>query len=121
MGGEAHEICYMLYLGLVFVANALLLGLSCSAFFYFSYRRVRMKGYRPPAATAIILAAGAVGIALTVLRKATPNASYILFFFDYFWVPLLLSAVSMGILLLILPQRKARVFGSVACASPLSG
>jgi hypothetical protein len=121
VGGEVHEIWYMLYLGLVFVANALLLGLSCSAFVYFSYRRVRMKGYRPPAAAAIILATGAVGIVLTVLRKATPNASYILFFFDYFWVPLLLSAVAMGILLLILPQRKTRVFGQRRVRFPFVG
>jgi hypothetical protein len=108
-----RELLEISQFGLLFVANALLLMVGCSAFLYFSYHRLRVKGYRPPAAAAIILTAGVVGITLTVLRGEDQDAktSFLLFLSDYFWAPLLLSAAAMGILLLILPPRKARVFG----------
>jgi hypothetical protein len=116
-----RELLEFYYLALPFAANALLLILGCSAFLYFSYRRLRVKGYRPPAAAAIILTAGLVGITLTVLRKATPTNSVPRMWFDYLWIPLLLSAVAMGILLLILPRRRTRVFGRRQVDFPLLG
>jgi hypothetical protein len=104
-----RELLEFYYVFFLFIANALLLLLGYSAFFYFSYRRLRLKGYRPPAAAALILTAGAMGITATVLRKVTLSSYG--FFFQYFWIPLLLSAVTMGIFLLVLPSRENRVFG----------
>jgi hypothetical protein len=116
-----RELLEFSYIGLLFAANALLLCLGCSAFLYFCYRRVRVKGYRPPAAAAIILIAVVVGITLTVLRKPNQNSTYSRFFFDYFWVPLLLSTIAMGILIFILPRRRNRVFGQRRVRFPFVG
>ena len=47
------------------VANFLLVTLVFCAILYFSYRRVRVKGYRPPAAGTLLLAAVVAGTTLT--------------------------------------------------------
>ena len=112
------ELLHLYYLFALFGANAALLLLGFSTLLYYSYRRLRVKGYRPPAAAAIIFAAGVAGIALTVLRKAKP-ASIPRMWFDYLWMPLLLFAAMMAILLLILPHRGTRIFGPRQLRFPL--
>lgn len=101
---------------LLFGANAVLYICAFCGFVYFGYRRLRIKGYPPPAAVGIFLTALALGIALTVLRQTPMRSTPIVFWFElfwanFFWVPLLLSAAVVGILLAILPRLRTRVFG----------
>jgi hypothetical protein len=59
----------------------------------------------------VLLAGCALGVAGTVAVHPQNTTSMPLFLWSFFWVPLLLSAAAMGVLLLLLPRRKVRVFG----------
>lgn len=119
-----NELLEYQILFLMFGANALVYIAAFSAFVYFSYRRLRIKGYKPPRAVAIFLTALALGIGLTFLRKPQgPGRNSLfwfeLYWFDFFWIPLLLSAAVMGILLAVLPQLRTRAFGPRQVSLPL--
>src|SRR5260370_19311714 len=96
---------------LLFVIFALSFGLVASVVLFFSYRQARKKGYRPPAAAAMLMVGCSIGIAGTVALTPANTTEVPLFLWRFFWVPLLLSASALGIILVTLPRRAARVFG----------
>lgn len=110
----------MAFLGdmVLFAVFALSFGLVASVVLFFTYRQARKKGYRPPAASLVLVAGGALGVAGTVARAPGNTTNFALFLWSFFWVPLLLSAAAMGIILLVLPQRPARVFGERRVSFP---
>ena len=106
---------------LLFGANALAFGLLCSAVLYFCYHRARSNGYSPPVSASIILTGIAGGMVLTSLLKHSNTTRVFEFWLEYFWTPLVLSAVATAILLAILPRRKMRTFGRRRVRFPLVG
>lgn len=94
-------------LALFFFVAFVLIGV-----FFAGYHRIRVKGYRPPAAGGLLVAVGTVGIGLAAVgaHAASPRTSPSLIFFEMLWIPLLVSAIGMTIVILVLPQRP-RVFG----------
>lgn len=95
---------------LLFFVSIPLFGFACALMLVVSYERARQKGYRAPGAVLIIMAGAAVGIAAAIVRNP-PNSNNYRFFVDFFWLPLLFSAVATAILILVLPRRKSRIFG----------
>lgn len=95
----------------LFFVFALSFGLVASVVLFFTYRRARKKGYSPPAVSLVLLAGCALGVAGTVALHPQNTTSMPLFLWSFFWVPLLLSAAAMGVILLALPRRPVRVFG----------
>jgi hypothetical protein len=82
----------------LFVVNSLLFLVVCSGVLFTGYRRIRVKGYRPPIVVGLMVAAGTVGIGLAAVgNHAASRTSLILFWFEFFWLPLLFSAIGMGI------------------------
>lgn len=96
---------------LIFVASIFLFAFACIVVLVVSYGRARRKGYRPPGATLIILAGCVIGIIATVIRNP-PNSTSYRFFVDFFWLPLLFSTAATAILIVVLPRRTLRTFGS---------
>ena len=96
---------------LLFVVFALAFGLVLSVGLFISYRQARKNGYSPPAVAAMLLAGCLIGIAGTAALAPANTTNLPLFLWRFFWVPLLLSALAVGAILLILPRRANRVFG----------
>jgi hypothetical protein len=95
---------------LLFFVSLLLFGFVCVLGHVLAYRSARSKGYKPPAAVLLMLAAWAVGITATILRQPPNSVGYRLFV-DFFWLPLLFSAAAAAILVFIAPRRQLRAFG----------
>nr|MBA2707663.1 hypothetical protein [Gemmatimonadaceae bacterium] len=83
------------------------------AFLYFTYHRLRRKGYQPPGASLALLVVCAVAIVLTVLGfPASTDALTGYRFLAYaFYLPIGLSMALMMVVALTLPGRRARRFG----------
>lgn len=95
---------------LLFAIFAFSFGLCAAVALFFFYRQTRKKGYRPVAASAVLLGGGVAGTIGTLAVPAHPT-SMAFFLWSYFWVPLLLSCAAMGLLVLILPRRQLRISG----------
>ena len=78
---------------------------------YWSYSQVRRKGYRPPAAIFIVLVGMAAGVAGAFALKPGNAWNAPTIFWHVIGVPMVLATAALGVLVLILPRRKARVFG----------
>lgn len=99
----------------LFALSLVSLSFALVIVLFVSYQQARRKGYRPPAAALIILAGWAVGIAATVLRHPAESTSHrflFLFLVDFFWLPLLFSALTTAVFILALPRRPLRMFGN---------
>jgi hypothetical protein len=107
--------------GLLFVVFFLSMLLGSSVAIYWSYTRARRKGYRPPGATLIVLLGIAAGISATVALHPQNTTSVPLFLWRFFWLPMLLSAAALELLVLILPRRTVRVFGERKTHFPFRG
>jgi hypothetical protein len=86
-----------------------------------TYRRARSKGYRPPAAAPILLLEVSAGIGTTVALHPQNTTNAALFFWRFFWVPMLPSAAALVSWVLILPHRTVRVFGEPKARLPFGG
>jgi len=88
------------------------LAVSLPILFIAGYVRTRRKGYRPPAATLVLLAGVAIGILATYFIAARLQEGGLLFLFVVFWAPVLVTAGAVALMTSLLPRRNPRVFGT---------
>lgn len=96
---------------LIFVVSIFLFAFAFIVVLFVSFGQARRKGYRPLGAILIILAGWVIGITATAIRRP-PNSTSYRFFVDFFWLPLLFSTAATTILIVVLPRRMLRTFGS---------
>jgi hypothetical protein len=103
-------------MNVVFALFALLsifwLAAAIPVLFIAGYLRTRRKGYRPPAATQVVLAGSIIGILAAYFIAARLNDRGFLISFVSLWVPVLVAAVAMALMIWLLPKRNPRVFGT---------
>ncbi len=104
---------FVFFFALIFPIAFMFLGLL-----FYCYNQSRARGYRAPAAAAVVICSWSVVTALIYylapndLAHRTDNTGAYLFVLYYFWLPLLSSATFCLLLTrFVLPRRVARRFG----------
>jgi hypothetical protein len=86
-------------------------GLACALGAVVGYDSARRLGYHAPGALLVVLAGATAGVVVTVIRHP-PNSTGFRFFVDFFWLTWLSAAAVTALILLVLPRRQVRTFGS---------
>jgi hypothetical protein len=96
---------------LAFVISLPAFGLACALWAIVGYQSARRKGYRAPGAATVLLVGACTGVASTVIRNPRNSTTY-RFFVDFFWLALFWAVAATAIVLLLLPRKQVRTFGS---------
>jgi hypothetical protein len=98
---------------LLLIIGMILVGCAVALLLFAGYLRIRRKGYRPPGATLILLAAFALGIlaAMRVSNALPSNEKSVRAFFAIFCVPVLVATVTTTLFIWLGPRRNPRVAG----------